>query len=144
MPLDDLWTGAETVADFIEALSKFPPDWPVKVAVAGNGGIAIEHREVRRKPVVAIFNKNGGRFGENPLTEEEYKRQSARWIDGLKNGQVYTSIHGDHRLYHPMFGENASCYGEPFDSRIIERMVAEGLIDASSVDIDRVRYLERS
>jgi len=39
------------------------------------------------------------------------------------------------------FGSNDTCYGQHFDRRVVERMVAEGLIPADRVDIDRVRRL---
>ena len=52
----------------------------------------------------------------------------------------YTSCHGDHRMYR-RFGSNDTCYGQHFDRRVVERMVAEGLIPADRVDIDRVRRL---
>lgn len=131
-----------TVGDFIQLLSSFPKEWPVRVSTQAGGGIAVEHREIKGLPVVAIFGSNGGRFGENPLTEEEYKKQSERFLSGLKHGEVYTSIHGDHRLYTPS-GLNDTCYGYHFDKRVIERMVKDDLIQATSVDIDRVAHLSR-
>ena len=136
---DDLWKGAETVGDFIELLSTFPKEWPVKVATPAGGGIAVEHREIKGLPVICIFGKNGGRFGQNPLTEEEYLQKSQDFQRGLKAGQRYTSIHGDHRLYYPSIDSQATCYGTAYDRRIIERMVDEGLIPAHTVGIDRVR-----
>jgi hypothetical protein len=139
----NLWEGPSTVGDFIEALSAFPKDWPVKVATPAGGGIGVEHRDVNGKPVVGIFGKNGGRFGENPLTEEEYKKRSQEFLSGLRYGKLYTSIHGDHRLYYHDMGSQATCYGDHFDRRIIERMVQEGLIPAGSVDLDRVARCER-
>jgi hypothetical protein len=140
--LNDTWHGPETVGDYIELLSKFPKDWPVKVSTQAGGGIGIEHRDIAGKPVVGIFGKNGGRFGENPLTEDEYQKRSQDFLDSLNGGRVYTSIHGDHRLYSPFVGDNATCYGTHYDRRVIERMVKEGLIAADSVDIDRVLRLE--
>jgi hypothetical protein len=137
----DIWTGPKTVGDFIELLSAFPKDWPVNVSTKAGGGIAVEHREIAGKPVIAIFGKNGGRFGENPLTEGEYQNKSEDFLSGLRSGQRYTSIHGDHRLYYPR-GTNDTCYGTHYDRRIIERMVADGLIAADSVDIERVRKIE--
>jgi len=132
-----------TVRDYINRLSAFPDDWPVTVSTQAGGGIAIEHREVNGKPIVAIFGANGGRFGEAPLTEEEYQRQSQDFLLDLQCGSRYTSIHGDHRTYSPTFGDQATCYGRHYDRRIIERMVAESLIDPASVDLDRVAYLSR-
>lgn len=129
----------KTVGDYIVRLSQFPPDWPVMVSTDAGGGITIEHRDVRGQPVVAVFGSNGGRFGENPLTEEEYQKQSAAFLRMWSDGRHrYTSIHGDHRLYVPR-GMNDTCYGVHYDRRIIERMVAEGRLPAESVDIDRVR-----
>src|SRR5581483_9239540 len=61
---ESMWDGPETVADFMEMLSAFPPDWPVSVATPAGGGIGIEHRERQGQPFVAIFGKNGGRFGD--------------------------------------------------------------------------------
>lgn len=140
---ESLWEGPETVGDWIEVLSSFPHDWPVSVATPAGGGIGIEHRERMGKPFIAIFGKNGGRFGENPLTEEEYKKQSEQFLMDLKIGHLYTSVHGDHRTYSPRMGDQATCYGRHYDRRVIERMVAEGLIAASSVDLERVAYLDR-
>jgi hypothetical protein len=135
------WDGPETVGDFIDALSAFPRDWPVKVSTPAGGGIGVEHREIAGKPVVGIFGKNGGRFGENPLTEDEYEKKSKDFLSGLRGGQRYTSIHGDHRLYYPS-GTNDTCYGQHYDRRVIERMAREGLISPDSVDLDRVARLE--
>jgi pyocin large subunit-like protein len=140
--LRDLWDGPKTVGDFIETLSSFPLDWPVSVATPAGGGIGIEHRERNGQPFVAIFGKNGGRFGENPLTEDEYRKQSEQFLNDLKVGKRYTSIHGDHRTYHPSMGSQATCYGTHYDRRIIERMVREGLIERTSVDLDRVAHIE--
>lgn len=140
---DSLWDGPETVADFIEVLSGFPPEWPVTVSTGAGGGIGIEHRETSGKPFIAIFGKNGGRFGENPLTEEEYQKQSQAFLNDLKIGNLYTSVHGDHRTYWPSLGSQATCYGKHYDRRVIERMVADGLIPESSVDLERGRFLDR-
>ena len=137
----NIWHGPETVGDFIEALSQFPKEWPVKVSTPAGGGIAVEHREIDGKPIVGIFGKNGGRFGENPLTEEEYCKQSQDFLGSLQGGRKYTSIHGDHRLYSPFVGDNATCYGTHYDRRVVERMVREGLISADSVDLQRVARL---
>ena len=139
---DNLWVGPETVADFIELLSTFPPEWPVKVSTSAGGGVGVEHRETGGKPFVGIFGKNGGRFGENPLTEEEYQKKSQQFLTDLKIGKAYTSIHGDHRTFSPSLGSQATCYGSHYDRRIIERMVKDGLIDESSVDVERVRKLD--
>lgn len=135
-----LYDGPETVGDYIELLSSFPADWPVHISTQAGGGIGVEHREIRGNPVIAIFGKNGGRFGENPLTEEEYQKQSANFLRDLKFGMLYTSIHGEHRTYTPS-GMNDTCYGTHYDRRIIERMVSEGKIAADSVDIERVAKL---
>lgn len=127
------------VGDYIQKLQEFPEEWPVQVSTAAGGGIAIEHREIKGNPIVAIFGSNGGRFGENPLTEPEYKAKSEEFLRMWNDSSYcYTSIHGDHRIYHPS-GLNDTCYGIHFDRRIVERMVAEGLIPADKVDIERVR-----
>ncbi len=131
----------KTVSDYVRALSAFPEDWPVKVATPAGGGIAIEHREIGGKPVVAVFGSNGGRFGENPLTEEEYAEKSRLFLDLKRSGYEYTSVHGDHRLYRRS-GANDTCYGTHFDRRIVERMAAEGLIPPHEVDIERVRSVD--
>jgi hypothetical protein len=140
---ESLWDGPNTVGEFIELLSAFPTEWPVRVATPAGGGIAVEHREIGGKPVIAIFGKNGGRFGENPLTDDEYKKESEAFLDDLKSGRRYTSVHGDHRTYYPDLGPQATCYGKRYDRRIIERMVFEGLIPQNSVDIDRVARFDR-
>ena len=129
----------KTVGDYIRALSEFPEDWPIKVATPAGGGIAIEHREIAGTPVVAIFGSNGGRFGENPLTAQEYEKRSQLFLGLKRQGYEYTSAHGDHRLYRRSGGMNDTCYGTHFDRRIIERMVSEGLIQAGEVDVERVR-----
>lgn len=133
----------ETVADFIEALSAFPKDWKVKVSTPAGGGIAIEHREVRGEPVVGIFGENGGSFGEEPLTEKEYKKQSDQFLRQFNDPYYsYTSAHGDHRMYHPS-GLNDTCYGTHYDRRVVERMVKEGLIPLDRVDLERVKRCDR-
>lgn len=141
---EGLWNGPKTVGDFIELLSTFPADWPVLVSTQAGGGIAVEHRDSKNdgKPFVGIFGKNGGRFGEDPLTEEKYQEESDRFISDLEHGKLYTSIHGDHRTYSPRLGSQATCYGSHYDRRIIERMVREGKIPATSVDIERVAKCE--
>jgi hypothetical protein len=141
--MSSLWDGPETVADYIELLSAFPRDWPVRVSTSAGGGIAVEHRDVRGVPTVCMFGKNGGRFGENPLTEEEYDKQSTCFLGDLASGKRYTSIHGDHRTYSPELGSQATCYGTHYDARIIERMVSEGLIVRDVVEIDRVKKLNK-
>ena len=128
----------ETVGDYIRKLQEFPEDWPVHVSTQAGGGISIEHRDIKGKPVVAVFGSNGGRVGENPLTDQEYEKQSNRFLDLRRQGYEYTSIHGDHRLYR-RGGTCDTCYGTHFDRRIVERMVAEGLISADYADVERVR-----
>lgn len=132
-----------TVGDYIKRLQEFPPEWPVHVSTQAGGGVSVEHREIRGNPVIAVFGSNGGRFGENPLTEDEYKSKSAEYLRLRKAGYSYTSTHGDHRLYMQRGLQGETCYGTHFDRRIVERMVSEGLIEASDVDIDRVRYLSK-
>ena len=125
------------VAAFIEALSKFPRDWDVKVATPAGGPLAIEHRDLNGNPVVAIFGSNGGRFGENPLTEEEYQKESSEFLRRLDDPYwEYTRIHGDHRLYHPS-GLNDTCYGTHYDERIIDRMVNEGMLEYYKIPYSR-------
>lgn len=132
----------KTVGDYIRKLQEFPEDWPVQVSTQAGGGIAIEHREIKGKPVVAVYGSNCGRFGENPLTEQEYKTRSEEFLMMWNSTYYsYTSIHGDHRMYHPS-GANDTCYGKHFDRRVIERMADEGLIPAGQVDIERVRRCE--
>lgn len=125
-----------TVGDYIRALQDFPEDWPVRVSTPAGGGITIERRDIRGVPVVAVFGSNGGQFGENPLTEDEYKKQSSKFIHLMKLGYEYTTAHGDHRLYQR---GGMSSYGAHFDRRIVERMVDDGLLHESEVDIERVR-----
>jgi hypothetical protein len=127
-----------TVRDYILKLQEFPEDWPVRISTQAGGGISIEHREINGEPVVAVFGSNGGRFGQTPFTEEEYKKKSETFIDLRNAGYEYTSCHGDHRLYQ-RGGINATCYGQSFDRRVIERMVSEGLLSADEVDIERVK-----
>lgn len=128
----------KTVGDYIRRLQEFPEDWLVHVSTPVGGGISIEHRYIKGKPVAAIFGSNGGMVGENPLTEQEYEKQSKMFIRLREYGYEYTSIHGDHRLYRRS-GINDTCYGTHFDRRIIERMVDEGLLKESEVDVERVR-----
>lgn len=132
----------ETVGDYIKKLQEFPEDWPVVVSTQAGGGITVEHREIKGEPVVAVFGSNGGRFGEKPLTEDEYNRKSAEFLSKWNDRYYkYTSIHGDHRMYHPS-GANDTCYGTHYDRRIIERLVEEGKIPGTMVDIDRVKACE--
>ena len=140
--MSDIWSGPETVGEFIDLLSAFPRHWPVAIKFAGGGGTAIVQRDIKGVPHVAIFNKNGGGLGEKPFTEEEYATQSKMFLTQLQFGCRYTSIHGDHRLYSPSLGDQATCYGIHYDRRVIERMVSEGLIRADSVHIDRVKRLD--
>lgn len=126
---ESIWEGPKTVGDFIELLSAFPNEWPVKVSTSAGGGIAIEHRDIGGNPTVAIFGKNGGVFGENPLTEDEYQQKSKQFLACLADPWwAYTTLHGDHRLYHPG-GVNDTCYGTHYDERIIDRMVNERLLE---------------
>lgn len=119
-----------TVADYIARLQQFPADWRVIVSTPAGGGIAIEHRDLDGEPIIAIFGSNGGRFGENPLTDKEYRKKSQEFLSRLESGQYrYTTIHGDHRLYIPYGHPNETCYGEHYDPRIIDRMVQEGLLE---------------
>jgi hypothetical protein len=127
----------KTVAEYIEALSKYPSDWTVKVSTQAGGPIAIEHREIVGKPVVAIFGSNGGRFGENPFTEEEYRKKSDEFIWNLGLGYTYTTIHGDHRLFMNRGGANDSCYGHHYDERLIDRMVKEGRLEYYKIPYSR-------
>ena len=75
-----------TVGDFIRKLSEFPEGWPVHVSTPAGGKTAIEHREIKGQPVVAVFGSNGGRFGENPLTEQEYSTRSREFLERLEGG----------------------------------------------------------
>lgn len=133
----------ETVADYILHLQKFDPTWRVVVSTSAGGGIAIEHRDLRGEPVVAVFGANGGQFGENPLTEAEYAKQSERFLSMMQDTDYhYTTVHGDHRMVDFSVSED-TCYGAKFDRRIVERMVSEGLISEDSVDIERVKRRDR-
>lgn len=125
-----------TVKDWIEHLRQFPGDWPVSVSTRAGGPIAVEHRDVNGRPTIAVFGSNGGRFGENPLTDGEYAKQALSFVSGLKKGLAYTRIHGDHRLYSPDGGPLATNYGWHYDDRIIERMLREGLIKLTGAGWD--------
>ena len=126
-----------TVGDYIDQLSKFPREWRVSVSTQAGGGISIEHREINGKPVIAIFGSNGGRFGENPLTDEEYKEKSENFLRQMDDPYyAYTTIHGDHRMYHPS-GMNDTCYGTHYDERVIDRMVQEGVLEYYKQDCSR-------
>lgn len=127
----------KTAGDYARKFQEFPEDWPVFVATQAGGVIVIEHREIDGYPVVAVFGSNGGQFGENPMTDEEYEKQSKLFLRLREKGYEYTSIHGDHRLY-LRCGMNDTCYGTRFDRRIVERMVEEGILQAADVDIERV------
>lgn len=140
---ESLWDGPKTVGDFIELLKAFPRDWPVVVSTGAGGGIGVEHREMSGKPIVGIFGKNGGRCGENPLTDEEYGKKSQEFLGFLRGGMLYTSCHGDHRLYSSYGGSQDTCFGIHYDRRIVERMVSEGLIAAHCVDLERVAWFDR-
>lgn len=133
-----------TVGDLAKVIDRFPHDWPLRFSTKGGGAIVAEHRQTSAgKDFIAIYNDNGGRFGENPLTEEEYKEKSERFLGQFNDPYYsYTSIHGDHRMYHPS-GMNDTCYGTHYDRRVIERMVKEGVIPADGVDLERVAACER-
>jgi hypothetical protein len=133
----------KTVGDYIRHLQQFPEDWPVHVATPAGGGVSIEHREIGGKPVVAVFGSNGGRFGENPLTEDEYNAKAEEFMRLKRLGYVYTSIHGDRRLYKQSGLPNETCYGHRFDRRIVERMIETGILSTGGIDIERVRYLSK-
>lgn len=131
-----------TVSDYIKELSRFPGDWPVRVSTRAGGDIVLEHREIGGRPVVAVFGSEGGRFGENPLTEDEYEKQSNLFIELKRLGYCYTATHGDHRLYQRI-GRNPTCYGTHFDRRIVERMVEEGKLREGEVSLERVRRCDQ-
>jgi hypothetical protein len=114
----------ETVQDYLEILKQYPLGYRVMVATHAGGGISIEHRQVDGEDVIAIFGSNGGRFGENPLTEVEYRIKSGNFLSGIKEGQLYTQIHGDDRLYNP---GHDTVYGTHYDKRVVDRLVSEGL-----------------
>lgn len=141
-----------TVGKLIARLQKYPVDMTVVIDLRGGGGVSVERRDLVRngegQEVVGIFSSNGGRFGFNPLTEDEYKKKSVEFLSGLydvyrlKNGfslgrYRYTTIHGDHRIYIDTGNVNDTCYGEKFDDRIIDRLVAEGLIEKFKVPCSR-------
>jgi pyocin large subunit-like protein len=129
-----------TVGDLQKCVARFPHDWPLLVSTKGGGAVVAEHRQTSDgNDFVAVYNDNGGRFGENPLTEEEYRKESEAFLREFNDPYYsYTSIHGDHRMYHPS-GMNDTCYGTHYDRRVVERMVSDGLIPADRVDIERVR-----
>lgn len=132
----------KTVADYIQQLSQYPPDWPVEVDTQAGGGVVIEHREINGSPVIGIYGANGGAIGEAPLTEEEYQAKSTSFLR-MMNGSLYryTSLHGDHRMYIPG-RQNDTCFGIHFDRRVIERLVEEGKLAKDRVDIERVQRCE--
>lgn len=138
---------AKTVGDYLAFLKEFPEDMPVHVATQAGGGISLERRDVKGVPSIAIFGTNGGRFGESPLTEEEYAKKSKEFLSRLRDegcghgsgrGWVYTTSYGDHRLYQRITGTgNDGCYGTSYDERIIDRMVAEGKLEYFKQDFSR-------
>ena len=131
-----------TVGEFIKRLQQFPDDWPVHVVTPAGGGLAIEHRQNNGKDFVGVYGSNGGRIGENPLTDVEYAKQKTRVLELMADPiRRYTSIHGDHRWYDVTMPRNGTQFGWSFDRLIIERMVDEGLIDPDTIDIPKVRYL---
>jgi hypothetical protein len=130
------------VGEMIEILSKYPMDCEIFVLVHGNPVIA--QRDVNRIPMVVIYGDNGDLIGENPLTEEEYERVSARFLALQSIGYKYTTAHGDHRLYRDDGDKHATKYGVHFDPRIIERMVKEKLISIPLEEIKRVRFFEKT
>ena len=135
-------TPLNTVADYIQQLSQYPPEWPVCVVTSAGGEVVIAHRELHGSPVIGIYGANGGAIGENPLTEDEYQKQSTLFLS-MMNGSLYryTSVHGDHRMYIPG-RQNDTCFGIHFDRRVIERLVEEGKLAKDRVDIERVQRCE--
>lgn len=124
-----------TVADYIERLKQFPPDWRVAVVTPAGGGIVIEHREIRGESVAAIYGGNGGSIGENPLTEDEYKEKSQQFMCDLNSrSRQYTRMYGDHRFYNHRMGLDESKFGTHYDERIVKRMIAEGKITQEQLD----------
>ena len=107
-----------TVGALLEALDKYDRDMPVIIPFAGGGAVAIEPRDLvddkgEGESVIGIYNDNGGRFGHDPLTEDEYRKRSHEFIDGLLDierpnksaTRKFTTIHGDYRIYND-FGHN--------------------------------------
>ncbi len=113
-------------AKWVEALSKFPPDWPVVIDTRAGGHLVAKHRQTRDgKDMVAIYGDNGGKFGHEPFTDEEYYRAASSLISALKLGHRYTE-NGGEPYVHPVGFEQSHCYGTYYDKRVIARMVAEG------------------
>lgn len=131
----------ETVGEFIKRLQEFPADWRVHVVTPAGGGLAIEHREAESgTPFIGIYGDNGGRVGQNPLTEEEYQHASSRFMQYWNDPNYrYTTDSGSHAMYRDHGHPQDFCYQDRFDRRVVERMVAEGRIPAEKVDIDKVR-----
>src|SRR5580693_9400540 len=117
-----------SVGELVKKLQDFPSEMPVIVDLRGGGGVSVEARDIvdrdsgEGEAIVAIFASNGGRFGCNPLTEEEYKKKSLEFLDALYdeyrsrnemygNRRRFTTIHGDYRIYHDYGGQNDTCYG---------------------------------
>jgi hypothetical protein len=137
-----------SVGQMIKALEQFDRETTIIIDLRGGGGVTIERRDLcdkltqKTEEIVAIFASNGGRFGFNPLTEEEYKTKSEQFLQGLKH-KNFTTTHGDYRIYNKLGLPNDSCYGTVYDSRIINRMVEEGILEKYSqpFSIDGVRLV---
>lgn len=131
-----------TNGELIDLLQRFPREWPVRIALQAGGDIAVEHRERLDERFVAIFGSNGGRFGEDPLTEDVYQKRKKEFLEKYHNKQCkYTSAYGEHMIYLETGSPIAPCYGQSFDVRVVERMISEGVLTLSKEDIERVRYL---
>lgn len=135
----------KTVGDLMQVLWDYPNDYPVVIGKRFLDGdkIHVEHRELNGKQIINLWcsGHTSGPIGENPLTDEEYEKRSKEFLSTIhQEGYTYTSSYGDHRI---VFRCNCGSCTSPlhyvYDKRIIERMVAEGLIPWHSVDIDKVR-----
>jgi hypothetical protein len=134
----------KTVGDLIDVLWDYPTDYPIRIGELDLEGeeLYVEHRELDGKPILNLWG--GGQayspIGETPLTDEVYYAQSQDFLIRFSDKHYrYNSDYGTHSLEYKYYRDNPFLY--TYDPRIIERMVAEGLIPKHSVDIDRVRRI---
>lgn len=70
------------------------------------------------------------------MSEAVSHQQRAKFLDGLADmrrearhsTRRYTHVHGDHRIYHSFGARNDTCYGTPFDPRVVDALASDGLI----------------
>lgn len=135
----------KTVGDLMNVLWDYPTDYPIVIggSYLEEYPINVEHRELNNLQIINLWGGGQayGPIGEKPLTDKEYEKISKEFLEKINNpSYTYTSSYGDHSLViKGLCGRCDATVYYTYDKRIIERMVAEGLISKHSVDIEKVR-----